>query len=94
MDITRELRNLVSTGEVHFGFEQADKAANEQKAKLIIIANNAKQEHVDKIRGFEGIKIFDYEGNNFELGAACGKPFSISMLAILNEGESNILDLV
>lgn len=93
MDITRELRNLVSTGEVHFGFNQAIKAAKDKKAKLIIIASNCKKENMDDIRSTE-TKTFDFEGNNFELGAACGKPFAISMLSVLSEGESNILDLI
>lgn len=94
MDLTRELRNLVSTGVVHFGYEQARKAAIDKKAKLIIIADNCKKENTETIKGFEGVRTFDFEGTNFELGAACGKPFSISMLTVMNEGESNILDLV
>lgn len=94
MDITRELRNLVSTGEVHFGFNQAERAAKKKKAKLVIIANNCKTDNTEAIKEFEGIRTFDFEGNNFELGAACGKPFAISMLTVLDEGESTILDLM
>jgi large subunit ribosomal protein L30e len=94
MDITRELRNLVSTGEVDFGFREALKAAKAKKAKLVIISKNCAKEHVDKIRAIEGLKTFDFEGNNFDLGAACGKPFAISMLTVKSAGESKILDLI
>jgi len=94
MDITRELRNLVSTGEVDFGFKEAVKAAKAKKAKLVIISKNCAKDQAGKIRAIEGIKTFDFEGNNFDLGAACGKPFAISMLTVKAAGDSKILDLI
>ena len=39
------------------------------------------------------VKIHIYSGNNMELGALCGKPFSVSALAIIDKGTSNILTL-
>jgi len=94
MDITRELRNLVSTGEVSFGFKEAVKAAKKKKAKLVILSKNCKKEQAEQIKAVEGIKTFDYEGSNFDLGAACGKPFAISMLTVVTAGDSKILDLI
>jgi len=32
-----------------------------------------------------------YPGDNLELGAACGKPFAVSSLVILDQGSSDIL---
>ena len=40
-----------------------------------------------------GVKVHIYEGNNMELGALCGKPFSVSALAVIDKGTSNILTL-
>jgi large subunit ribosomal protein L30e len=37
--------------------------------------------------------VFRFEGNNMELGALCGKPFSVSALAVIDKGTSNILSL-
>ena len=94
MDITRELRNLVSTGEVDFGFREAVKAAKANKAKLVIISKNCEKGQASKIKAIEGLKTFDFEGTNFDLGAACGKPFAISMLTVKSAGDSKILDLI
>jgi large subunit ribosomal protein L30e len=40
-----------------------------------------------------GVKTHRYEGTNMELGALCGKPFSVSALAVIEKGSSNILSL-
>ena len=37
--------------------------------------------------------VHSFKGNNSVLGAACGKPFPISMVAILKEGKSDVLSL-
>lgn len=38
--------------------------------------------------------VYIYRGNNVELGSACGKPFGVSVLAIVDEGKSNILNMI
>jgi large subunit ribosomal protein L30e len=94
MDITRELRNLVSTGEVDFGFKEAVKAAKAKKAKLVIISKSCAKDQAEKVKALEGLKTFNFDGTNFDLGAACGKPFAISMLTVISAGDSKILDLI
>ena len=42
----------------------------------------------------DGLKTFNFDGTNFDLGAACGKPFAISMLTVISAGDSKILDLI
>jgi len=93
MDINRELRNLVSTGEVYFGQRQALKALKGKKAKIIIAASNCPTVELDKVKAVSGAKVFKFEGTNVDLGAACGKPFTVSMITVIKEGESRILDL-
>jgi large subunit ribosomal protein L30e len=39
------------------------------------------------------VPVRTYEGNNMELGALAGKPFSVSAVAIIDKGTSNILSL-
>jgi large subunit ribosomal protein L30e len=94
MDITRELKTLVSTGKVFFGFNQAIKAIEDKKAKLIILASNCKKENLQEIKEMPNVKTFNFDGTNVELGAACGKPFSISVLTVVEEGDSSIMDLI
>ena len=42
---------------------------------------------------FGTIPIFKFDGNAVELGAACGQPFPISALAVVEAGSSAILTL-
>ncbi len=91
IDISRALKSAISTGQVDFGVDQTEKAIKSGKAQLVIVARNCPSETLmsDDI----GVKVHRYEGNNMELGALCGKPFSVSALAVIDKGNSNILSL-
>lgn len=41
-----------------------------------------------------GVGILRYSGNSVELGVAAGRPFSVSVLSIVEPGNSNILSAV
>ncbi len=91
MDFNKLLRSAINTGEVHFGIKETRKALKRKKVKLIITASNSSPDHQKLIQRQKNIPIYYYKGTNAELGAACGKPFSISTLAIIDEGNSNII---
>ena len=40
------------------------------------------------------IPVYVYPGTSAELGAACGKPFVVMMLGIVDEGQSRIVDII
>ncbi len=96
-DIASEVRLAVDSGEVAIGTNSVTKAMHENKAKLIIAVANSRQndlldiEHMAKIAG---IKVSIVEGTPNALGAVCGKPYQVSMLAIIDQGNSNILEKV
>jgi len=79
---------------VHLGTRQAEKALKNKKCKLIIHASNLSDEQIELFKKYEKTPKYGFQGDNFELGAACGKPFPISMLTIIEPGESDILALV
>ena len=91
IDIGRELKSAIATGEVEFGVDQTEKAVKSGKAQMVIIARNCPSEVLTA--GNLDVKVHVYEGNNMELGALCGKPFSVSALAVIDKGTSNILTL-
>ena len=93
MDINKALKTAVTTGKVLFGYEQTMKALNAKKAKLIIVSQNCPDDHLTQIDKQKEVPYYKFGGNNVELGSACGKPFSVSMLSVLNPGESEILAL-
>ena len=92
MDINRALRLAISTGEVKLGKAQANKSMIGNQAKLLILANNCPKGMVGQAKNHK-VPVYKFRGNNRELGAACGKPFSISTVTILAEGNSEILAL-
>ena len=91
IDIGRALKVAESTGEVVFGERETEKAVKASKALMVITASNCKSAFLNAAG--HGVKMHVYSGTNMELGAVCGKPFSVSALAILNKGSSNILSL-
>ena len=91
IDIGKALKSAISTGVVEFGVDQTEKAVKSGKAQMVIIARNCPSEVLTA--GNLDVKVHVYEGNNMELGALCGKPFSVSALAVIDKGTSNILTL-
>ncbi|MDR1690326.1 MAG: 50S ribosomal protein L30e [Candidatus Methanoplasma sp.] len=90
IDISRALKSAITTGKVEFGVDQTEKAIKAGKAQMIILARNCPSK---MLTGDVDVKVHVYEGNNMELGALCGKPFSVSALAVIDKGSSNILTL-
>ena len=94
MDVQRSLRTVIATGKVLLGADQAAKAVERGEAKLVILATNAPAK--DALRGLaqkKKVPVYDFDGMGTELGPACGKPFAISALAVLDAGESDVLAL-
>jgi large subunit ribosomal protein L30e len=94
MDVQRSLRTVIATGKVLIGADQTVKAVSRGEAKLVILAQNAP--HAEEIRAAASkgrVPIYAFEGVGTQLGPACGKPFSVSALAVLDAGESDVLAL-
>jgi large subunit ribosomal protein L30e len=90
-DIRRELKKILKTGKVYFGVKQAKKAIEKGEVKLIIVANNCPEK--EEIESWDVPKIM-FDGDGIELGAFCGKPFNVSVLTIVDEGEGKLLKMV
>lgn len=89
MDIARALKTAASSGDVRFGLAEARKCVKKGEAKMVVLASNCPDR--DGLEDAKGVKLLAFPGTNVELGAACGKPFPISALAIVSPGDSNIL---
>ncbi len=88
IEFDRSIKNAMNTGKVHFGMKQTKKAIESGKARLVVISKNAPSKLETS-----GAKVHRYEGTSRELGSAVGKPFSISYLAVLDPGKSDVLRL-
>lgn len=94
MDMNRALRQVVQTGEVHFGVRQAKKALRDSTAQLIVVPENIRQDTLEELKIVSKVPLVQFSGTNFELGTVCGKPFSVSALTVIEAGDSDIMDSV
>ncbi len=95
VDLEKALRKALRTGKVYLGSKRTIKALKRGEAKMVVIAMNCPKEIREKINRVNRNKVpvLIYEGTNMELGAICGKPFSVAALAIIEAGESEILEV-
>ncbi len=93
VEVEKALRKAMKTGKVYLGSKRTIKALKNGEAKLVVIAKNCPEEVRLRIQEFE-VPIVEFEGTNMELGAMCGKPFSVAALAIVDAGDSEILSTI
>lgn len=93
----KEIRRVVDTGRVVFGRKQSEKSILNAKAQLIITGRNAPKllkERIIHKATIAGIPCYNFDGTGQELGKVCGKPFSVSVMAVEKPGKSSVLNLV
>ncbi len=93
MDLAHPLKVALETGKVRIGLTETLDAANAKKARLLIVASSCPDPTLRAERAIGKIPIYHYEGTAVDLGQACGKPFPISAMAVLDPGSSAILTL-
>ena len=93
--INSQLALVMKSGKTSLGFKNVLKILRKGKVKAIIMANNLpllRKSQLNYLAVLSKVKVIEYTGTNTELGTACGKLFRISTLAILNPGDSDILE--
>jgi large subunit ribosomal protein L30e len=93
MDLNHALKVALQTGKVRLGVRETMEVAEAKGAKLIIVSTSCPEPKLTVPKKFGTIPIFKFDGNAVELGAACGQPFPISALAVVEAGSSAILTL-
>lgn len=96
MDVNRALRTAAQTGKVLLGAKETLRAVKDKKAKLVILAGNTRAEDekllTDAAKSLN-VPVYKFQGTNQELGPACGKPFAVAVIGVLEAGESDVLAL-
>ena len=94
MDLSRQLKNAIATGNLLFGQRQAKDACASGEAKMIILAANCPEEYTTELRAAHPeVTMHRARMVNRELGIACGKPFSVSTITVLDAGDSDLMAL-
>ena len=90
INIDKALIKVIRTGLVIIGSNRTIDAAVSSDAKMVVLAANCPQDVRSKIEA-TNVPVLNYTGTSVELGPACGKPFTIAAMAIIDAGESDIL---
>lgn len=92
MDFNTSLRKAVKTGTVFLGQNKTQECIEEGKAKLVVVAENS-PDSVKNLTKETDIPVYVYAGSSVQLGKACGMPYVVSALAVIEPGESDILNV-
>ncbi len=82
-----ELRKAIQENRVVIGTERTIKLIMNGKVKKVIVAKNCPEHIRNRLEYYSkiyNIEIFEFDGDNKDLGTFCGKPFSIAVLGILH----------
>lgn len=85
---------LPLAGKYRLGYKQTLKSIRNGETQLVILANNCptlRKSEVEYYAMLGKTNVIHYQGNNVELGTACGKLYQCSALSIIDPGDSDIL---
>ncbi len=92
--INHRLSLVMKSGKSVLGYKQSLKTLRNGKSKLVIISKNTPALRKSEIEYYAMLAktgVHFYSGDNTELGTACGKYFQVSMLSIIDPGDSDII---
>ena len=73
MDLSRQLKNAIATGNLLFGQRQAKDACANGNAKMVIVAANCPEDYTTDLRAAHPeVSVHRARMVNRELGIACG----------------------
>jgi large subunit ribosomal protein L30e len=96
-ELIKAIQTASRTGQVVYGAREVTKLVLHGKAKLVILAANAPPEikrDISYYAKLSKVPVLIFEGTNIELGNIIGRPHSIAVLAVIDPGQSRILELV
>ncbi|MFA5102693.1 MAG: 50S ribosomal protein L30e [Candidatus Thermoplasmatota archaeon] len=95
VDVNKALKDVSKKGTIILGEKQTKAAIQKGTAKLVVMAKNCPlATTITTLANEQKIPIFTYASTGVELGYTCGKNYAVSCFAVLEEGDSNILQLV
>mmetsp|Transcript_9894 Transcript_9894/g.19426 ORF Transcript_9894/g.19426 Transcript_9894/m.19426 type:complete len:107 (+) Transcript_9894:111-431(+) len=93
-NINAKLALVMKSGKYSLGYKSTIKSLRSGKAKLVIISSNCpplRKSEVEYYAMLGKCNVTHYNGNNTDLGTSCGRYFRVSMLAITDPGDSDIV---
>ena len=95
VDVNKVLKNVVKKGNVKIGRKETISAISNGSAKLIVLSDNCTYiNEIDKLSKEKKIPIYNFNSNGIDLGHTCGKNYVVSSFAVIDEGDTNILQII
>jgi large subunit ribosomal protein L30e len=95
VDVNKALKDVAKKGKISIGQKQTKTAIQKGQAKLVVMANNCPYaKTITTLVSENKVPLYNYTSTGVDLGYTCGKSFAVSLFAVLDEGDSNILQLV
>lgn len=85
---------MIKSGKYSLGYKETMENIRKAKAKLVVISNNLPTLRKSEIEYYAMLSktlVHHYNGNNLELGTACGKTYGVGVMCITDPGDSDIL---
>ncbi|KAJ2452934.1 60S ribosomal protein L30 [Coemansia sp. RSA 2336] len=92
--INSRLTLVMKSGKSALGYKSTLKSLRSGKAKLVIISGNTpplRKSEIEYYAMLAKTSVHHYNGNNIDLGTACGKYYRVGTLSVLDAGDSDIL---
>ena len=95
VDVDKILKNTVKKGKVKIGNKETKMVIKKEIAKLVVMAKNCPfSSEINELEKKKKIPVYNCDSNSIDLGYTCGKAFAVSVFAVLDDGGSDILNLV
>jgi large subunit ribosomal protein L30e len=95
VDVDKVFKNTVKKGKVKIGTKETKKVVKNGTAKLVVVSSNCPQtDELNTLAKKKKIPVYSYKSNSIDLGYSCGKSFAVSSFAVIDDGGSNIINLV
>ena len=92
--VNSKLALVTKSGKYVLGTKSTLKTIREGKSKLVLISSNCPPLERAKVEYYAilgKVNVIHYAGTNVDLGTACGRYFNVSVLSIIDGGDSDII---
>lgn len=89
-----KLALMIKSGKYSLGYKSTLKSLRSGKSKMVVISSNCpplRKSEIEYMAMMAKVDVHHYTGGNSELGTQCGRYFRVSMLSVLNPGDSDII---
>ena len=94
--VNSKLALVMKSGKSVLGYKSTLKALRRGNLKIIFVASNTPsivKAEINYYALLANTHVYQYTGNNIDLGSACGRYHRVAVLGISDTGDSDILTL-